>query len=65
MTFNVYNAGDKMVDQSVVTGTGFIQKMSINMGASVYASGLYLLKREQGKRSNHSGWSKNKKTIPV
>jgi hypothetical protein len=50
MTIKVYDAGGKTVYQSVVTGTGFIQKMSINMGASVYASGLYLLEAGTGEK---------------
>lgn len=50
MTVKVYDAGGKTVYQSVVTGTGFIQKMSIDMGASVYASGLYLLEAGTGDK---------------
>lgn len=50
MTVKIYDAGGKTVYQSVVTGTGFIQKMSINMGASVYASGLYLLEAGTGEK---------------
>lgn len=59
MTIKVYDAGGKTVYQSVVTGTGFIQKMSINMGASVYASGLYLL--EAGTREKKQSFRLVKK----
>ncbi len=50
MTVKVYDAAGKTVYQSVVTGTGFIQKMSIDMGATVYASGLYLLEAGTGEK---------------
>ncbi len=50
MTVKVYDAAGKTVYQSSVTGTGFIQKMSIDMGASVYGSGLYLLEAVTGEK---------------
>ncbi len=50
MAVRVYDATGKTVYESTMAGTGFIQKMRIDMGASVYASGLYLLEAVTGDK---------------
>ncbi len=48
MTVKVYDAAGKLVYQSSAAANGFLQKMSIDLSASVYASGLYLIEAEGG-----------------
>lgn len=50
MAVRVYDATGKTVYESTTAGTGFIQKMRIDMGGSVYASGLYLLEAVTGDK---------------
>lgn len=46
MNVRVYDAAGKVVFQQGITANGFLQKMTIDMSASVFASGLYLIEAE-------------------
>lgn len=39
----LYDLGGRLVHQSAVMATGFVQKITIDLGGAKYASGLYLL----------------------
>jgi hypothetical protein len=48
MKVRVYDASGRTVYQVSNTGTGFMQKINIDLGARVFASGLYLIEAEGG-----------------
>jgi hypothetical protein len=48
MKVRVYDASGRTVYQSSHTGNGFMQKINIDLGARVFASGLYLVEAEGG-----------------
>ncbi len=50
MDVKLYDAAGRVVYQTVVNGTGFVQKLAIDMGAGVYSKGLYLLEARAGSR---------------
>jgi hypothetical protein len=49
MKVKVYDVAGRIVYQTSQTGNGFMQKISIDLGAGAFASGLYLLEAETGE----------------
>jgi hypothetical protein len=50
MTVNVYDVNGRTVQQYHSLGNGFVQKLSIDLHGSKFASGLYLLEAIAGEK---------------
>jgi hypothetical protein len=50
MEVRVFDATGKSVFRTTVTGSGFVQKLPIDLGAAVFSTGLYLLEASTGDR---------------
>ncbi|HEX7903320.1 MAG TPA: S8 family serine peptidase [Chitinophagaceae bacterium] len=50
MTVKVYDAAGKVVYQTSIVSNGFLQKLNIDLGSRVFASGLYLIETVTGNK---------------
>ena len=51
MAIKLYDVNGKLVSQSLKTGTGFLQKTTIDLQSVKYAKGIYLLKLDIGDKT--------------